>query len=108
MAKLAMLKPRVATLDTSIAALPPKTTLPFYSTPEWLAMRDRVRREASWKCQAPGCNGRGVYVDHIRELKDGGAPLDRRNLQLLCAPCHGSKTARVRAERTRAGGGSNL
>ncbi|KGB21911.1 hypothetical protein AtDm6_2677 [Acetobacter tropicalis] len=33
------------------------------------------------------------------ELKDGGAKLDKRNVQLLCGSCHTAKTASVRAER---------
>jgi hypothetical protein len=27
----------------------------FYLSPEWIALRDRVRREAGGRCQAPGC-----------------------------------------------------
>ena len=33
-----------------------------------------------------------MYVDHKVELKDGGAPLDRRNVWLLCGSCHTLKT----------------
>jgi 5-methylcytosine-specific restriction enzyme A len=41
-----------------------------------------------------------MFVDHIVELKDGGAPLDRSNLWLLCGSCHSLKTAGERARRT--------
>ena len=41
-----------------------------------------------------------MYVDHRVELKDGGAPLDRKNVWLLCGGCHCLKTARQRARRT--------
>jgi 5-methylcytosine-specific restriction enzyme A len=101
MAKLTMLGSRVATLDTSIATPPPKMGEAFYSSPAWVALRDRVRREERGHCRTPGCAKPGVWVDHIVERKDGGAEFDRSNLQLLCASCHTTKTARVRAERVR-------
>ncbi len=101
MAKLAMLQPRVATINTSIAAPPPKTAEPFYSSKEWLAMRDRVRREAQGRCQRPGCGARGFIVDHIVEIRDGGAKLDRGNLELLCSSHHTLKTNDARARRMR-------
>ncbi len=41
-----------------------------------------------------------MYVDHRVELKDGGAPLDRKNVWLLCGSCHSLKTARERGRRT--------
>lgn len=100
MAKLRMVGPRVATLDTSIAKLPPKVAEPFYSSAAWIALRDQVRREARWMCQVPGCGRRGFIVDHIVEIKDGGAKLDRANLMLACSPCHTKKTNVERAKRT--------
>jgi 5-methylcytosine-specific restriction enzyme A len=99
MAKLTMLRPRIPTIDTRIAPPPPKQADQFYSSPEWIALRDRVRREAGGRCQVPGCDKRGVYVDHIVEIRDGGARLDPANLQLLCAPHHTAKTAAERAKR---------
>lgn len=101
MAKLAMLKPRVATLDTRIAKLPEKMAEPFYSSAEWIELRNRVRREARGQCQVPGCKARGHTVDHIVEIRDGGAPLDRSNLMLMCQPHHVEKTNRERAKRMR-------
>jgi 5-methylcytosine-specific restriction endonuclease McrA len=78
-------------------AAPPKVADRFYSSPEWIALRDQVRREARGKCQR--CGNRGRYVDHKVELKDGGARLDRANVWLLCASCHTTKTAGARADR---------
>jgi 5-methylcytosine-specific restriction endonuclease McrA len=31
-------------------------------------------------------------VDHIKGLRDGGAPYDLSNLQTLCGSCHAKKT----------------
>jgi 5-methylcytosine-specific restriction endonuclease McrA len=97
---LPTLGPRIGMVDLRTAALPPKAAEPFYSSAEWIALRDRIRREANGCCQVPSCNRRGHIVDHIVELKDGGAPLDRSNLQLLCASHHAAKTAAERARRT--------
>jgi 5-methylcytosine-specific restriction enzyme A len=101
MAKLTMLKPRVATLDTRTVRPMPKVADRFYSSPEWIALRDRVRREANGLCQVLGCDRRGYIVDHIVEIRDGGAKLDRRNVMLTCQSHHVEKTARERAKRMR-------
>jgi hypothetical protein len=79
---LQALQPRVALANLRTAALPPKVADSFYASPAWIALRDRVRREAGGRCQVPGCGRieRGMIVDHIVELKDGCAPLDRSNL----------------------------
>jgi 5-methylcytosine-specific restriction endonuclease McrA len=38
-------------------------------------------------------------VDHIIEIKDGGALTSEDNAQALCWKCHGLKTAAERAKR---------
>ena len=99
---LSTLKPRVGSMDLRTAALPPKIVDPFYSSPEWIALRDRVRLEAGGRCDAEGCGRveRRMFVDHIVELKDGDAPLKRSNVRLLCSSHHAAKTAAERAKRT--------
>jgi 5-methylcytosine-specific restriction enzyme A len=96
------LKPCVGLANLQTAAAPAKIADKFYSSLEWIALRDRVRREAGGRCQTPGCGRieRRMYADHRVELKDGGAPLDRRNVWLLCGSCHSLKTAAARARRT--------
>jgi 5-methylcytosine-specific restriction enzyme A len=37
--------------------------------------------------------------DHIHEVRDGGALLDKHNVMLRCFSCHGRKTAEERARR---------
>jgi hypothetical protein len=83
----------------------PRTTEPFYSSPEWRALvRDLIATRGR-RCEDPQCTtpNRGadqrIYGDHIHELKDGGAPLDPSNVMLRCAPCHGRKTAQEAAKR---------
>lgn len=103
-ARIPTLKPRIPTVDTRIAIPPaaprlPKVSEPFYSSAAWIELRDRVRREANGRCQVPGCTKRGRWVDHIVEIKDGGAKLDRANLMLMCPSHHVSKTAAEKAKR---------
>ena len=100
--RLRTLKPRVALISMQTAAPPSKVADSFYSSPEWIALRDRVRREAGGRCQVPGCGRieRHMIVDHIVELKDNGAPLDRSNMILTCVSHHTLKTAAERAKRT--------
>ena len=97
---LRVLRSRVPTLSLQTAALPPKVADPFYSSAAWIELRGRVRREARGRCQVQGCTQRGAIVDHIVELKDGGAPLERTNVWLLCASHHSLKTVAERARRT--------
>src|SRR5258708_18161048 len=99
---LRTLRARVVVVAMQTARPPVKTADRLYASPKWVELRDRVRREAGGRCQAPGC-GRfepRMYVDHRVELKDGGAPLDRRNDWLLCGSCHSLKTATERASAT--------
>ena len=99
---LRALQPRVALANLRTAALPPKVADKFYSSPAWIALRDRVRREAGGRCEVAGCGRieRGMIVDHIVELKDGGAPLDRSKTRLRCRSHHNQKTIAERAKRT--------
>ena len=102
MAKLTMLRPRIATADTRRVKPPPKTAEPFYYSAEWIKVRDEERAAAKGICRRPGCGKRGFIVDHIVEIRDGGAKLDPRNVELLCSSHHGLKTAEARVKRARA------
>jgi 5-methylcytosine-specific restriction endonuclease McrA len=99
MARLTMLKPRVATLDTSIAKLPPKVADAELLTRDWKSMRLKVKERANGRCQAKGCTKPGFYADHIIERRDGGAVFDMANLQWLCPSHHQVKTNAERAKR---------
>ena len=87
------------------AATGPKLTAPFYGSAPWKALISSIIAERGRLCEARDCrtidrgaSGR-IYGDHVRELKDGGAPLDASNVQLLCASCHRSKTLLVAKKR---------
>lgn len=80
----------------------PKQALPFYQSAEWIALRAEVVKERGSKCEQCGREG-FVIGDHVKEIRDGGAKLDKSNIRLLCARCHGRKTAQVKRERARGG-----
>lgn len=101
MAKLDTLKPRIETINTSIAAPPPKTAEPFYTSSAWLELMASIKAERGERCEDCGRTGTRIFGDHIKELKDGGARLDRRNVRLRCGSCHTLKTNRERAKRMR-------
>lgn len=86
-------------------AVAPKKAESFYLSREWRALVSRLKRERGCWCKRCGSTHR-VIGDHVLELKDGGAPLDPANVELLCQACHNGKTAAARAARVGLGGGS--
>lgn len=63
----------------------------IYNSPQWAQLSAKVRKEVGC-CERCGRRDGQLYVDHIIELRDGGAPFDRCNLMVLCATCHTNKT----------------
>lgn len=101
MGKLTSMAPRVGGLEPRLR-LAPKVAEPFYSTREWRALAASCKRAAGYRCQRPGCGSSDrLIADHIVERKDGGADLDRRNIEVLCGTCHARKTAEARQRRAR-------
>lgn len=103
--RLKLVRPSLASIDTRTARIPPKTTDAFYLTYEWRKFVNGLIRERGRRCQqcrtttnADGTRLR-IFGDHIHELKDGGATLDPRNVQLLCGACHTRKTSAARTAR---------
>ena len=94
-----------ATVRTLGAAPVVKATVAFYGSAEWKALLRQIIKARGRRCQDVNCKtphrgeGRRIYGDHDTELRDGGAPLDERNVVLRCAACHGRKTAAAREAR---------
>jgi len=121
MRTLRFMAPRLRTLDTMTAAPAAKTADPFYLTPEWRALVDRLiaarfGSRAHAKCQDSACQqphrrGIRVFADHVKELRDGGQALDPANILFRCGSCHTRKTIATRAARmarpAKAGGGGS-
>lgn len=80
---------------------------PFYASAEHRAWRDTVIANAGGRCEwienGVRCDRakpeHRVFADHIRERRDGGAPLDPANGQCLCGRHHTLKTAQARRAR---------
>ncbi|MBS1044500.1 MULTISPECIES: HNH endonuclease signature motif containing protein [Gluconobacter] len=100
MALLRCINSGLAVLDTSIARVPPKTADAFYVSKEWRGLMATILKQRGRACERCGRTGCRIFGDHIVELKDGGAKLDPKNVQLLCGSCHTAKTAQARARRT--------
>lgn len=96
--------PRLKASDSRRVKPQEKRALPIYSTPEYRVWRDEVIRRSGGQCQdtrhdpARVRSGK-LYADHIRELRDGGAPFDPINGLARCASCHERKTIAARVLR---------
>ena len=99
MGRLTTLKPRIAVLDTRTAQPAPKVADSFYNTTAWREARQLALVLGAFQCAHCRCKPKMLFVDHIVELSDGGAPLEQSNLEPLCGSCHTAKTAKARARR---------
>ena len=99
MALLRCINSGLTVLDTSIAREPLKRADAFYVSKEWRALMGTILKQRGRACERCGRSGCRIFGDHIVELKDSGAKLDPKNVQLLCGSCHTAKTARAKAQR---------
>jgi 5-methylcytosine-specific restriction enzyme A len=118
--KLGNIGPTVRSMDMRTARPAPKTAETFYVSKAWRDLVAALIARCGRRCQACGKTREDdsspvrVIGDHIVERKDGGADLDERNIELLCARsggngrprpdgrtggCHPAKTAAKRIER---------
>lgn len=102
-----MKQPRLKQLGLRNKSLPsrfrqlPKEVDPFYNSTDWYKVRDFVMERDKGLCidrHLGPCEGR-LYVDHIKEIRDGGDRLDPNNLQILCARHHSQKSYASRKKR---------
>jgi 5-methylcytosine-specific restriction endonuclease McrA len=97
--RLTPLAARLPVFDLTSAKPAPKTTNPFYLTPEWRDVVALVRQSRPPCCAQCRRTGVRLFADHIIELQDGGDPYDTTGIQLLCSACHSRKTVAARARR---------
>lgn len=99
MVRLAPARGRVAPARARVAAAP-KRALGFYRSAEWLALVARRKGDADYRAALDRAGpGERLILDHVVELKDGGAALDPGNTQWLTFGEHQVKTARERRRR---------
>lgn len=77
----------------------------FYESQAWRRLRQQKLHQTPFCeiCYKSGRMANAVIVDHIKEIRDGGAPLDIANLQCLCRSCHNEKTVTERGKRKNGG-----
>jgi 5-methylcytosine-specific restriction protein A len=105
--KLQTLKPRLQSAGSRIVTLAPTRPEATPRKRGWAGVqgRERIRRRDCGLCRACQRNGKtsvGAAVDHIIPLWKGGSD-DDSNKELLCDPCHDTKSAREAAERAAGG-----
>ncbi len=102
-AKLKTFASGIRMIDARCVKPAPKKADPFYLTPEWRALMKEIIAERGARCEEIGCGRTNtrMFGDHLVEVRDGGALLDKRNVKLLCGSCHTKKTAVARATRMR-------
>jgi 5-methylcytosine-specific restriction protein A len=101
MARLTMLRPRVGTLRTGVAA--PPLEVDRMSSRPWARLRAQVlsANPLCVHCQREGRVEAATEVDHVVPLWEGGSDA-LGNLAATCGPCHALKTA-DEARRRQAG-----
>ena len=73
-----------------------KVTEDIYRTAQWREARAISIAMHAYRCDGCGARPRRLFVDHIVELRDGGAPYEQSNLRPLCGSCHTTKTLAAR------------
>lgn len=65
----------------------------FYNSRAWrgLAARQLKREPLCAECLRAGRITPAKIADHIKPIREGGARLDKENLQSLCRACHNRK-----------------
>ncbi|MES5483590.1 HNH endonuclease [Bradyrhizobium sp. INPA03-11B] len=100
--------PLVPKADGRTVQVQPKQVDPHYSTARHAAWAEQVKANAGYRCEWIKDDGQRcgrsaphhrMFADHIKELKDGGAPFDPANGRCLCGSHHTRKTAAARAAR---------
>ena len=83
MPRLKTLVSRLVLASQAVAAPAPKQADPYYSTPEWRALREARLRLDGNRCTVQGCDLPAVVVDHVVSRRNGGSD-DLACLRSLC------------------------
>jgi len=77
-----------------------KKTERVYGSTQWKRYRSWYRSNYPLceECLKQGKTVRGVIVDHITPISEGGIIFDPNNTQTLCFSCHERKKAKERKE----------
>jgi len=88
-------------IDTRTVQPMKKKPDPFYVSAAWRKLMEELYAERGRTCEQCGRTSTRLFGDHIVELRDGGAPLDKSNVKIMCGSCHQKKSAIKRGERMR-------
>ena len=64
----------------------------FYICRDWSAVRCEILERDLYMCQTCGISNQYLDIDHIIPKSLGGDDWNPDNLQVLCKPCHESKS----------------
>ncbi len=72
----------------------------FYSSKRWKSLRNFFIQKfpICAQCKRNGELNNAQVVDHVVPIRLGGSPIDQKNLQSLCNPCHNKKSGMEGAE----------
>lgn len=98
-ARLRAAPPRIASAPSRVAAAP-KMAAKLYQSREWKALRAKRQLDPDYYQAKARARGGRVILDHVREIKDGGEPLDPGNTQWLTMAEHAAKTERAKRKRS--------
>lgn len=104
MARLRAAPGRIASAPSRLKP-PPDVAQGFYVSKEWRALRAKRMLDLDYFAARARANGERLILDHVVEIRDGGAPLDPANTQWLTHSEHQAKTAAAKLARAKGVGG---
>lgn len=79
---------------------PAKAAHPFYQSREWIELRERRKDDPDYAAARGRAKpGERLILDHVVEIRDGGARLDPANTQWLTFTEHQAKTEAAKRAR---------
>ena len=69
---------------------------PFYGSTRWRYLRKKFLI-VNPICSR--CGSKATVVHHVKEIKEGGDPFDKNNLEALCSSCHSKHHSYGRSQK---------